>query len=478
MFMDCAEWHEHIDNIQDHLLIAHGLAVYARYYDVELKASKKEYDLAKKTWESTRVSHSDTQIRNPRDEKRRSMFAPKVRDQEVWAKFKENPRPVSPSETMPVAAELVTHSTDRDASDHEVLKTQVSPNSQDIGSAKRERTLSKPLDRKTEGSFDDVKWESVNSRELSPEGISPFACGTDEEDRQAEEVQMSSLYRPRAQDHLVLQIEGDEQWERSPALQALSSYVSHDPDDELSLDTRRVKDQVHQNQHERSRITPDPVARNQHLTNAGVSKYAEDTQTRHDGRKAMGKAKATSPPRSRSPSRSMSIDSLTEQQYSRADDTESHLALVEYGGLPVYVRRRSSSSSSSSCGQRSSQSRIQSCERPLVGTAVVSSIAELAVDGSDNEIVISEAGRPPKKKKGQRFFCTEFPPCKLSFTRSEHLAKHVRYAPQSIRISKLTEPQKTHRRTTIPMPLWSAIFTSQRPADACTNCSHQQRDFR
>lgn len=47
---------------------------------------------------------------------------------------------------------------------------------------------------------------------------------------------------------------------------------------------------------------------------------------------------------------------------------------------------------------------------------------------SDNESVTSENGRPSKKKKGQRFFCTEFPPCNLSFTRSEHLARHIRYA--------------------------------------------------
>ncbi|KAI5302133.1 hypothetical protein KEM56_001002 [Ascosphaera pollenicola] len=33
---------------------------------------------------------------------------------------------------------------------------------------------------------------------------------------------------------------------------------------------------------------------------------------------------------------------------------------------------------------------------------------------------------PQKKKKGQRFFCTDFPPCNLSFTRSEHLARHIR----------------------------------------------------
>ena len=51
--------------------------------------------------------------------------------------------------------------------------------------------------------------------------------------------------------------------------------------------------------------------------------------------------------------------------------------------------------------------------------------------GSDAESIDVETGRPSKKKKGQRFFCTEFPPCKLSFTRSEHLARHIRYAARS-----------------------------------------------
>ncbi|KAF2007881.1 hypothetical protein P154DRAFT_11073 [Amniculicola lignicola CBS 123094] len=47
-------------------------------------------------------------------------------------------------------------------------------------------------------------------------------------------------------------------------------------------------------------------------------------------------------------------------------------------------------------------------------------------DGSDTESVTSDTNRPNKKKKGQRFFCTDFPPCQLSFTRSEHLARHIR----------------------------------------------------
>ncbi|KAL8680424.1 MAG: hypothetical protein Q9186_003384 [Xanthomendoza sp. 1 TL-2023] len=45
---------------------------------------------------------------------------------------------------------------------------------------------------------------------------------------------------------------------------------------------------------------------------------------------------------------------------------------------------------------------------------------------SDGESVDGETGRPSKKKKGQKFYCTDFPPCNLSFTRSEHLARHIR----------------------------------------------------
>lgn len=50
--------------------------------------------------------------------------------------------------------------------------------------------------------------------------------------------------------------------------------------------------------------------------------------------------------------------------------------------------------------------------------------------GSDDESVDAETGRPTKKKKGQKFYCTDFPPCNLSFTRSEHLARHIRYIVQ------------------------------------------------
>jgi uncharacterized Zn-finger protein len=47
--------------------------------------------------------------------------------------------------------------------------------------------------------------------------------------------------------------------------------------------------------------------------------------------------------------------------------------------------------------------------------------------GSDEEEDVNEDGtRSTKKKKSQKFWCTDYPPCNLSFTRSEHLARHIR----------------------------------------------------
>ncbi|KAB5513153.1 hypothetical protein GE09DRAFT_981209 [Coniochaeta sp. 2T2.1] len=46
--------------------------------------------------------------------------------------------------------------------------------------------------------------------------------------------------------------------------------------------------------------------------------------------------------------------------------------------------------------------------------------------GSSGESVDGDGTSKNKKKKTQRFYCTGYPPCKLSFTRSEHLARHIR----------------------------------------------------
>ncbi|KAI9798151.1 MAG: hypothetical protein M1825_005412 [Sarcosagium campestre] len=45
------------------------------------------------------------------------------------------------------------------------------------------------------------------------------------------------------------------------------------------------------------------------------------------------------------------------------------------------------------------------------------------LDCSDSESAGGDNGRHSKKKKGQRFFCTDYPPCTLSFTRKNILAK-------------------------------------------------------
>lgn len=71
---------------------------------------------------------------------------------------------------------------------------------------------------------------------------------------------------------------------------------------------------------------------------------------------------------------------------------------------------------------------------------------EEAQAGSDNESNDSDSTRPTKKKKGQKFFCTDFPPCNLSFTRSEHLARHIRYVCRPTHLRPYTPdfPQQAH----------------------------------
>ncbi|KAF7542968.1 hypothetical protein G7Z17_g11132 [Cylindrodendrum hubeiense] len=55
--------------------------------------------------------------------------------------------------------------------------------------------------------------------------------------------------------------------------------------------------------------------------------------------------------------------------------------------------------------------------------------------GSDDDSVGADGSRSGKKKKSQRFYCVDYPPCNLSFTRSEHLARHIRQAGNRARAS-------------------------------------------
>ncbi|KAG4427668.1 hypothetical protein IFR05_016849 [Cadophora sp. M221] len=49
-------------------------------------------------------------------------------------------------------------------------------------------------------------------------------------------------------------------------------------------------------------------------------------------------------------------------------------------------------------------------------------------EASDDGASVNADGSRSSKKKGksQRFYCQDYPPCNLSFTRSEHLARHIR----------------------------------------------------
>lgn len=60
------------------------------------------------------------------------------------------------------------------------------------------------------------------------------------------------------------------------------------------------------------------------------------------------------------------------------------------------------------------------------GEDVEMDVSDESGDRSEGSVNADESG---KKKKSQRFYCTDYPPCTLSFTRSEHLARHIRFAP-------------------------------------------------
>jgi hypothetical protein len=77
-------------------------------------------------------------------------------------------------------------------------------------------------------------------------------------------------------------------------------------------------------------------------------------------------------------------------------------------------------------------------------------------DGSDEESLNADGTISTKKKKSQRFWCTDYPPCNLSFTRSEHLARHIRYVvviQALFFVSYADMCQETYWRASISMSL-------------------------
>jgi hypothetical protein len=61
---------------------------------------------------------------------------------------------------------------------------------------------------------------------------------------------------------------------------------------------------------------------------------------------------------------------------------------------------------------------------------------------------------------GKMFQCRGYGICDKVFTRSEHLARHVRYV-LLLRPMDVADNQKTYRRKTIPMSLWKSLFPTR-----------------
>lgn len=93
---------------------------------------------------------------------------------------------------------------------------------------------------------------------------------------------------------------------------------------------------------------------------------------------------------------------------------------------PVAVQRPESASKNGESEEPSQALAPGHSRRMSVSDETIHADSEGERDGSDHEAAELGSAPPSKKKKGQRFFCTDFPPCNLSFTRSEHLARHIR----------------------------------------------------
>ncbi|ERS95316.1 c2h2 transcription factor [Sporothrix schenckii 1099-18] len=86
----------------------------------------------------------------------------------------------------------------------------------------------------------------------------------------------------------------------------------------------------------------------------------------------------------------------------------------------------SASDHSSSQIQRNNSQRSRSQAGTSISDDAADAADAAAVSDADSNVDESTSGKSGRKKKSQRFYCTEFPPCNLSFTRSEHLARHIR----------------------------------------------------
>ncbi|OCT47398.1 C2H2 transcription factor [Cladophialophora carrionii] len=116
-------------------------------------------------------------------------------------------------------------------------------------------------------------------------------------------------------------------------------------------------------------------------------------------------------------------------RYGPSSTNESNMTLID-NALPSRESPSTNSQPSSHDGQNGNGAQHHAVERRDSEEAISSTMDmdddDEGAPGSDNDGESGEADPASRKKKGQRFFCTGYPPCNLSFTRSEHLARHIR----------------------------------------------------
>jgi hypothetical protein len=124
-----------------------------------------------------------------------------------------------------------------------------------------------------------------------------------------------------------------------------------------------------------------------------------------------------------------------------------------------------SQSSSLAPPQQSQPSSSQSLPPSNLPPPLSSNVA--AEPSSSSTVPIPQVeGDPkvPKKQSSKMFRCTGFGECQMTFTRSEHLARHVRqvYPPDSItryeNSLRIPRTQEAHWRKTVQVSLRSNIF--------------------
>ena len=154
----------------------------------------------------------------------------------------------------------------------------------------------------------------------------------------------------------------------------------------------------------------------------GLSDYSGDATTPTTPRAPVVPALQHSPPLSDEEHNDLSTDTPTTANFGGVSG-QRPLPNSPFRNSFSSPSRPLSASEAGTSKKRDSQISIQSEDSQDVEMAGSDGEGD---GGSDVETVDPETGRATKKKKGQRFFCTEFPPCRLSFTRSEHLARHIR----------------------------------------------------